>query len=47
MMRWVQHVGLAREIKNAYKICVGKFKVKDSPGRHRYRWKDNIKINVK
>jgi hypothetical protein len=46
MMRWVK-LALAREIKNAYKICVGKLKVKKSLGRHRYRWKDNIKINVK
>jgi hypothetical protein len=46
MMRWVKHVALAREIKIAYKICVGKLKLKKSLGKHRYSWKDNIKMNV-
>jgi hypothetical protein len=46
-MRWVEHVALAREMKNAYKICVGKLKVKKELGGHRNRWKDNIKMNVK
>jgi hypothetical protein len=35
------------EIRNAYKILVGKPKGKRLLGRHRHRWKDNIKIDLR
>jgi hypothetical protein len=34
-------------VKNTYKIFVGKPEGKRPLGRHRRRWKDNIKTNLK
>jgi hypothetical protein len=35
-----------RERKGAYRILVGEVESKSSFGRSRYRWEDNIKIDV-
>jgi hypothetical protein len=35
------------EMRNAYKILVGKPKEKGPPGRSRHRWEDNIKIDIR
>jgi hypothetical protein len=44
MMGYVAGMG---EIKNAYKILVGKSEEKRPLKRHRCRWEDNIKIHLK
>jgi hypothetical protein len=38
--------GRTGEMKNAYKIFVGKSEGKRLLGRSTYRWKDNVKMNV-
>jgi hypothetical protein len=35
------------EMRNAYKISVGKLTGKRPLGRSRRRWKDNVKMNLK
>jgi hypothetical protein len=45
VMRWAGHV--VRMGRNAYRISVGKPEGKRPPTRHRCRWDDNIKINVR
>jgi hypothetical protein len=42
-MRWVRHVVHTGEMRNAYKIFVGKPKGKTPP---RCRWTDNIKMDL-
>jgi hypothetical protein len=39
--RWVEHV---REMRNEYKLVVGKPEGKSPLGRSKCRWEDNIKI---
>jgi hypothetical protein len=46
-MRWVGHVALMGEKRNAYKILVEKPEGKRSLGRPRRRWVDNIKMDVR
>jgi hypothetical protein len=47
-MRWVEHITLTREIRNAFRILVGKPEGKRPQGRRRprRRWVDNIKMDV-
>jgi hypothetical protein len=45
-MRWAGHVAHKREMRNVYKILVGKLEGKRPLGRRRRRWDDNIKINL-
>jgi hypothetical protein len=40
----VAHMG---DMRNAYKIFVGKPEGKRPLGRHRYRWEDNIRMDVR
>jgi hypothetical protein len=40
-------VASLRDNKNACRVLMGKQEVKRSCGRHRSRWKDNIKIDPK
>jgi hypothetical protein len=35
------------EMRNAYKILVGKPEGKGTLGRHRRRWEDNIKMDLR
>jgi hypothetical protein len=41
-MRWVGHIVCMGQMRNAYRILVGKPKGMRLLGRPRYRWKDNI-----
>jgi hypothetical protein len=41
--RWTGHVSRMREMRNLYKILVGKPKGKIPLGRHTRKWEDNIK----
>jgi hypothetical protein len=47
MMRWVGYVANMGEMRNAYKILVGKPEGKRPLRRPRHTWEDNIKINLK
>jgi hypothetical protein len=40
--RWARHVARMGEMRNAYKILVGKSERKRPIGRYRPRWQDNI-----
>jgi hypothetical protein len=39
-MRWVGHVAYMGEVRNVYKILVGKTEGKRQLGKTRCRWKD-------
>jgi hypothetical protein len=41
-MRWARHIAHMGEIRNTYRILVGKPTGKRSLGRPRRRWKDSI-----
>jgi hypothetical protein len=43
-MRWAGHVARIEEKRNAYRILVGK---PEGLGRPRYRWADNIKMDLR
>jgi hypothetical protein len=45
-MRWAGHIARMGETKNAYRILVGKLGQR-LLGRPRYRWVDNIKMDLK
>jgi hypothetical protein len=46
-MRWAGHVARMGEKRNAYRILVGKPQGKRPLGRPRYRWDDNIKMDLR
>jgi len=46
-MRWAGHVTCIGEIRNAYKILVGKSEEKTPLGRPRHRWKGNIGMDLR
>jgi hypothetical protein len=46
-MRWAGHVARMWEKRNAYRILVGKLEGKRSQGRPKYRWEDNIEMNLR
>jgi hypothetical protein len=46
-MRWPWHVALMGGKRTAYRISVGKPEWKILLGRARYRWVDNIKMNLR
>jgi hypothetical protein len=46
-MRWARHVSHMEEKKNAYRILVGRPEGKRPLEIHRYRWEDNIKMDLK
>jgi hypothetical protein len=45
-MRWVGHVAWIREERGVYKILVGKPEGKRPLGKPRYRWEDNIRMDL-
>jgi hypothetical protein len=45
-MKWAGHVARMGDMRNAYKILVGKPEGKRPLGRPRRRWEDNIKIEL-
>jgi hypothetical protein len=46
-VRWVEYVARMGEMKNAYKILIGKPDGKKSLGRTRRRWEDNSRLDVR
>jgi len=46
-MRWAGHVALVGEMRNLYKILVGKPEGKRSLERRRFRWEDNIRMDLR
>jgi hypothetical protein len=46
-MRWAGHVARIWEMRNAYRILVGKPEGKRPLGRPRRRWLDNIKKDLR
>ncbi|PNF30813.1 hypothetical protein B7P43_G06157 [Cryptotermes secundus] len=46
-MRWAGHVARMEEMRNAYRILVGKPEGKKPLGRPRHRLVDNIKLDLK
>jgi hypothetical protein len=44
-MRWAEHVAHMEEGRSVYRILVGKPEGKSQIGRHRRRWKGNIKMD--
>jgi hypothetical protein len=46
-MRWAGHVARMGEMRNAYRIWVGKPEGKRLLGRPRRRWVDNIKMDLR
>jgi hypothetical protein len=46
-MRWVGHIAHMEELRNAYKILVRKPEGKRPLIRPRYKWEDNIGIDLK
>ena len=45
-MRWVGHAAHMGERRGAYRVLVGKPQRKRPLGRPRYRWEDNIKMDI-
>jgi hypothetical protein len=45
-MRWASHVARMGEKRNVYRLWVGKPEGKRPLGRPRYRWVDNIKMDL-
>jgi hypothetical protein len=45
-MRWVGHVARTGEGRGVYRILVGRPEGKRPLGRPRYRWEDNIKMDL-
>jgi hypothetical protein len=46
-IRWVRHIAHIGEMRNAYRLLVGKSYRKKPLGRHRRRWEDNIRMDHK
>jgi len=46
-MRWEGHVARMGERRGIYRVLVGKPEGKRPLGRHRRRWEDNIKMDLK
>jgi len=46
-MRWVGHAELMGEMRNSYKILVGKSEGKRQLRRARRRWEDNIRLDLR
>jgi hypothetical protein len=44
--RWAGHVARVGEKRGVHKVLVGKSVGKRPLGRHRHRWKDNIKMDL-
>ena len=45
-MRWAGHVTCIGVRRGVYKVVVGKPEGKKPHGRSRYRWEDNIKMDL-
>jgi hypothetical protein len=47
VLRWEGHVARIREIRNAFKIVIGKLEGKTRFGMRRRTWEHNIKMDFK
>jgi hypothetical protein len=47
VMRWAWHVARMEKMRNACKILIGNTEGKTSLGRHRHRWEDDIRIELR
>jgi hypothetical protein len=45
-MRWAGHVAGIRKQRDSCRILVGNTEWKRQPGSLRYRWENNIKVNL-
>jgi hypothetical protein len=45
-MRWAGHVACVGERRGAYRVLVGKPEGNRSLGRPKYRWEDNIEMDL-
>jgi hypothetical protein len=46
-LRWVGHVAHMGEERGVYRVLFGRPKGKRPLGRHRHRWEDNIKLDLR
>jgi hypothetical protein len=46
-MRWARHVARMGEGKGVHRVLVGRSEGKRPLGRHRRRWEDNIKMDIR
>ena len=46
-MRWTGHVARMGEERGVYRVLVGKLEGKRPLGRHRRRWVDNIRMDLR
>jgi hypothetical protein len=46
-MRWAGHVARMGEVSGAYNILVGRPEGRRPLGRHRLRWEDNMKMDLR
>jgi hypothetical protein len=46
-MKWAEHVGGMGERRGEYRVLVGEPEGKRLCGRPRYRWEDNIKMDIR
>jgi hypothetical protein len=46
-LRWAGHVEHMGEWRDVYRVLVGKPEGKRPLGRHRHRWEDNIKLDLR
>jgi hypothetical protein len=47
MIRWAERVALMGDMRNAYRLLVGKPGGKRPLGRPKHRWEDNIRRNLR
>jgi hypothetical protein len=45
-MRWTRHVAHTGNMKNGYKILVGKLEGNRPLKKSKHKWEDNTKINL-
>ena len=46
-MRWAGHVVCMGKRRGAYRVLVGRPEGRKQLGRHRHRWEDNIKMDLR
>jgi hypothetical protein len=46
-MKWAEHVARMEEGRGVYRVFVGRSEGKRPVGRPRYRWEDNIRMNLR
>ena len=46
-MRWARHVACIGDSRGAYRVLVRKPEGRRQLGRHRRRWEDNIKMDLR